>query len=61
MAGRKNDLTFVCYVLKDNGEAVPFDSLSEEERENFRQNRARRLSRSMNEYYRQHPDEYARL
>ena len=61
MAGRKNDLTFVCYVLKENGEAVPFESLTEEEWENFRQNMARRLSRAMSDYYTQHPDEFARL
>lgn len=58
---RKGDLTFVCYVLKENGEAVPFEALTEEEREQLRQNMARRLSRAMSDYYTQHPDEFSRL
>ena len=58
---RKNDLTFVCYVLKENSEAVPFESLTEEERKQFRQNMARRLSGAMSDYYTQHLDEFARL
>ena len=58
---REDDLSFVCYILKENGEVVPLESLTEAEREQFRRNMARRLSRGMNEYYRQHPDEYAKL
>ena len=57
---RKDDITVVCYLLID-GQAVPVEELTEEQRQRWSESASRRLSENMSEYYSQHPDEYARL
>lgn len=58
---RKDDLSFVCYMILEDGSTVPFEDLTAEQRARFRENAAARLSQRMSDYYTQHPDEYARL
>lgn len=59
MANKK--LGYVLYVLQEDGEAVPLDSLSEEQKEELRQNITQRLSENLSGYFTQHPEEYVRL
>lgn len=58
---RKDDLTFVCYLILPDGTSVPWEETTEEQRQRFRERAAERLSRTMSAYYSRHPDEYARL
>lgn len=60
-AGKAKELTFACMLLYEDGRAVPFEELTEDELKRWRENAARRLSESMSDYYTQHPDEFARL
>ena len=59
MANKK--LGYVLYVLKEDGEAVPLDSLTAEQKEELRRNIAQRLSQNLTDYFVQHPEEYVRL
>lgn len=58
---RKDDLSFVCYVILEDGRNVPFEELTPEEHQRFRENAAKRLSDRMSAYYTQHPEEYQKL
>lgn len=60
-AGKAKELTFACMLLYEDGRAVPFEELTKEEIQRFRENAARRLSQNMSDYYTQHPEEFARL
>lgn len=60
-AGKAKELTFACMLLYEDGRAVPFEELTKEEIQRFRENAARRLSHNMSDYYTQHPEEFARL
>ena len=57
---RKSDLSFVCYVLID-GQTIPVDELTDEQRERWQQGMSRRLSENMSFYYAEHPEEYIAL
>ena len=57
---RKSDLSFVCYVLID-GQTIPVDELSDEQRERWQQGMSQRLSENMSFYYSEHPEEYTAL
>lgn len=54
---KKRELSFVCYMILEDGSTVPFEDLTEEQRRRFRENAARRLSENMSGYYTQHPEE----
>ena len=54
---RKRELSFVCYMILEDGSTVPFEELSEEQRRRFRENARERLSARMSDYYTQHPGE----
>lgn len=58
---RKDDLTFVCYLILEDGTSVPWEETTEEQRNRFRENATKRLTQVMSDYYTQHPDEYALL
>lgn len=58
---RKDDLTFACYLILEDGTTLPWEETTEEQRNRFRENAIKRLSQVMSDYYTQHPDEYARL
>lgn len=57
---RKSDLSFVCYLLID-GQTIPLDELTDEQRERWQQGMSRRLSENMSFYYSEHPEEYTSL
>ena len=57
---RKNDLSFVCYVLID-GQTIPVDELTDEQRQRWQQGMSQRLSENMSFYYSEHPEEYIAL
>ncbi len=62
MAARKTEkarpeLSFVCYMILEDGSTVPFEDLTEEQRQRFRENAQQRLSERMSDYYTQHPQE----
>ena len=63
MAARKTEkakrleLSFVCYMILEDGSTVPFEELTEEQRRRFRENAQQRLSERMSDYYTQHPQE----
>lgn len=57
---RKSDLSFVCYVLID-GQTIPVDELTDEQRERWQQGMSRRLSENMSLYYSEHQEEYIAL
>ncbi len=56
---RSQELTAVSYVMID-GEAYEFDSLSEEQKEIFRERIYARLSRTVSDYFSNHLDELAK-
>ena len=58
---KKEPMGFVCYLLQEDGSAIPFEELTPEQREAWRERSAARLSEAMSDYYTQHPEEYARL
>lgn len=58
---RKDDLTFVCYLILEDGTIVPWEETTEEQRQRFRENATKRLTVGMSAYYSQHPEEYAQL
>lgn len=58
---RKDDLSFVCYMILEDGSTVPWEELTPEQVGRFRERAAERLSAGMSDYYTQHPDEFARL
>ncbi len=61
MAGKKNELTYVVYMILENGEIIPFEDMTAEQRLTWQKNMCSRLSENMSDYYTQHPDQYARL
>ena len=58
---RKDDITVVCYLILEDGTTVPWEETTEEQRQRFWRNAAKRSSEALSDYYTQHPDEYARL
>ena len=60
-SGQSRELGFVCYMILPDGRTVPFDELTQEQREAFRERAVKRLSERMSDYYTQHPAEYSRL
>ncbi|MBR5342576.1 MAG: hypothetical protein IK149_01620 [Oscillospiraceae bacterium] len=54
---KRRELGFVCYMILEDGNTVPFEELTEEQRQRFRENAAARLSARMSDYYTQHPTE----
>lgn len=61
MANRKNDITVVGYMILEDGSIVPFDSLTEEQKQRWREACCKRLSERLSAYFTQHPEEYAKL
>lgn len=59
-AKRKDDISVVCYLLID-GQAVPVEELTEEQRKRWNESASRRLSENMSDYYSQNMGEYAKL
>lgn len=59
MASKK--LGYVCYVIMPDRGPVPLENLTAEEREQWAENKRRRLSENMSAYYSQHPEEYTAL
>ena len=57
---RKSDLSFVCYVMID-GQTIPVDELTDEQRARWQQGMCSRLSENMSFYYAEHPEEYIAL
>lgn len=58
---RKDDIEVVGYLILEDGTTVPWEETTEEQRARFRENATKRLTRTMSDYYSQHPEEYARL
>lgn len=50
-----------CYIQLDEGDPVPIETLSEEEKEVVFAKMSKRLSRVMSRYYGQHPEEFENL
>lgn len=61
MANRKNDITVVGYMILEDGSIVPFEDLTEEQLQRWRERASKRLSERLSAYYSQHPEEYAKL
>ncbi|MBQ9719385.1 MAG: hypothetical protein IJV64_01690 [Oscillospiraceae bacterium] len=63
MAGKvnKKELGFACYLILEDGRAVPWDELTPEQLRRFRERATQRLSERMSDYYTQHPEEFDRL
>lgn len=58
---RKDDLSFVCYLILEDGTVVPWEETTEEQRARFRENATKRLTERMSDYYTRHPEEFAAL
>lgn len=58
---RGKPLGYVCYVIMEDGSTKELHSLTGEEMERLRKNTMERLSKTMTEYYMQHPEELAAL
>ena len=61
MAGKRKELTVVCYVIMPDGRTVPVEDLTEEERAEWHRRQLKRLSEDLSAYYTQHPEDYAKL
>lgn len=59
--GKGPELTYVINVILEDGSIVPFDEMTEEQHRRWEENTCARLSRTMSDYYTQHPDKYKRL
>lgn len=59
MANQK--YTVKCFLHKENGEVVEFDSLTKEEKKEVFAKWSKRLSENMSRYYSQHLDEFEKL
>ncbi|MCM1544728.1 MAG: hypothetical protein NC110_05445 [Ruminococcus sp.] len=57
----KPKYTVTLWMAKENGEEVPFDSLTPEEKKKFEENAGKRLSSTLNRYFAQHPEQYEAL
>ncbi len=57
----KTEYTVKCFLHRENGEIVDFDSISEEEKKDVFASWSERLSENMSRYYSQHLDEYEKL
>jgi len=58
MAKRK-EITVRCFVSLDGAESVPLQSLSKQQRQEVSDRIAKNFAVALNEYYSQHPEEYA--
>lgn len=59
--GKRPELTYVNYVIMEDGSIVPFDKLTEEQHRLWARNTCARLSEDMSDYYTQHPANYKSL
>lgn len=59
MANPKYTVTY--YMMKEDGETVPLESLTEQERQKFEENARKRLESWGNRYFGQHPELYDTL
>lgn len=57
---KRKPLTCEAYMIMGD-EIIPWDDLSEEQKEEIKQKMSQRLSVVMSEYYSNHPEEYAKL
>ena len=60
MVRRKDDITVVGYLIREDGSIIPWDERTPEQDRRFRENATKRLTRTMSDYYTQHPEEYAK-
>lgn len=58
---KKQKYTARCFIQLDEGEPVPVETLSEEEKEVVLTKMSKRLSEGMSRYYGQHPEEFENL
>lgn len=58
---KRQPLTVVGFLVMSDGSTKPIEELTAEERERWDRERTERLKRVMTDYYRQHPDEFAKL
>lgn len=61
MARRAKELTYEIFLKDDDGNITPWHSLTEEEKEAWRQRTIERLSRTMSAYYSQHLEDFKKL
>lgn len=59
--GKRNEISVVGFMILEDGSTVPFEDLTEEQREAWRANCCKRLSERMSDYFTNHPEEYARF
>lgn len=57
---KRKPLTCTASVIIDVS-IVPWDSLTDEQKEEIKDKMSKRLSKVMSEYYSNHPEEYAKL
>ena len=57
----KPKYTAKCYIQLDEGEPVPVETLSDEEKKVVLAKMSKRLSEGMSRYYGQHPEEFENL
>ncbi len=55
------DIKCTCYIMLDGAEAVPIESLTQEQQERCRRVWSERLSRVSSAYFSNHPEEYAAI
>lgn len=58
---RKNEITVVGFLIREDGSTVPMEDLTPEQREAWHARCRERLSQRMSDYYTQHPEEYKRI
>ena len=58
---KRCSLSYVCYMILEDGSTVPFEDLTAEQRRRFQENATQRLSERMSDYYTQHPEEWIKL
>ena len=56
---KKNDIQVRCFLITEDGTTKPWAELKPEEIKKFRAAASERLSRTMSDYYTQHPEQYA--
>ena len=57
----KNEITVRGFLILEDGRTVPWEETTEEQRERFRENAARRGTERLSDYYTQHPEDFLLL
>lgn len=54
----RRELTCCNFLIKEDGTTVPFEELTEKEREDFAERAGQKMAEAFQDYFSRHPEEY---